>query len=75
MAKAVSHRPLAAEIRVRARASPCGICGGQSGTGTVFPPNSSVVSCQHQSTVVLHSHISCEGEQLASWWPQFRDVV
>jgi hypothetical protein len=32
MAQAVRHRPLTAEVRV----SPCGIYGGQSGTGTVF---------------------------------------
>jgi hypothetical protein len=37
MAQAVSRRPLTAEARVRSRASPCGICGGQSGTGQVFP--------------------------------------
>jgi hypothetical protein len=36
MAQVVSRRPLTAEARVRARVNPCGICGGQSGTGTVF---------------------------------------
>jgi hypothetical protein len=36
MAQAVSHRPLAAMDRVHDRISPCDICGGQSGTGTVF---------------------------------------
>jgi hypothetical protein len=34
MAQAVSCRPLTAETRV----GPCGICGGQSGTGTGFFP-------------------------------------
>jgi hypothetical protein len=34
MAQVVSRRPLTAEARVRARVNPCGICGGQSGTGT-----------------------------------------
>jgi hypothetical protein len=33
MAQAVSRRPLTAETRV----SPCGICGGQSALGQVFP--------------------------------------
>jgi hypothetical protein len=36
MAQAVSRRPLTAEVR--SRVSPCGICGGQSGIGTGFPP-------------------------------------
>jgi hypothetical protein len=35
-AEAVSLRPLTVEAWVRARGSTCGICGGQSGTGTVF---------------------------------------
>jgi hypothetical protein len=37
MIQTVSRRPLTAEARVRSRVSPCGICGGQSGTGTGFP--------------------------------------
>jgi hypothetical protein len=36
MAQVVSHRPLSTEARVHARVNPCGICGGQSGTGTGF---------------------------------------
>jgi hypothetical protein len=36
MAQAVSHRLVTADVRVRARDSPCGICGGQSCTGTGF---------------------------------------
>jgi hypothetical protein len=36
MAQVVSRRPLTAEARVRARLNPCGICGGQSGTGIGF---------------------------------------
>jgi hypothetical protein len=42
MAQAVSHRPLTAATRVRARAFRCGICGVQSGTGTGFSPIYSV---------------------------------
>jgi hypothetical protein len=38
MAQAVSRRLLTAEVRVRCRVSPCGICSGQSGTGTGFFP-------------------------------------
>jgi hypothetical protein len=40
MAQVVSRRPVTAEALVRARVNPCGICGGQSGTGTGFSPSS-----------------------------------
>jgi hypothetical protein len=49
MAQAVSRRPLTAEARVRSLVSPCGICGGHSGTGTGFFP-STVFLCQFHST-------------------------
>jgi hypothetical protein len=42
VAQAVSRRPLTAEARV----SQCGICGGQTGTGTGFSPSSLVFPCQ-----------------------------
>jgi hypothetical protein len=45
MAQAVSRRPLTTEAR------PCGICGGQSGTGTGFSPSTSGLTCQFHSTV------------------------
>jgi hypothetical protein len=50
MVQAVSRRPPTAEARVRCRVSPCEISGGQSGTGTGFPPSTSVLPCQFQST-------------------------
>jgi hypothetical protein len=50
MAQAVSRRPPTAEARFRSRLIPCGICGGQSGTGTGFSPSTSVFSCQFHST-------------------------
>jgi hypothetical protein len=40
VAQAVSGLPLTMEARVLARVSPCGIYGGQSGTGTVSPSSS-----------------------------------
>jgi hypothetical protein len=57
MAQVVSRRSLTAEAWVRARINPCGICGGQSGTGIGFSPSSSVFPCQYHSTVAHQSHI------------------
>jgi hypothetical protein len=59
MAQAVSRRPVTAETPVCAQVSPCGICGGQSGTGTGFSQLSSAFLCQYDSTVALQTHIIC----------------
>jgi hypothetical protein len=48
---------LTAESRVHTRFNPCGMCGGQSGTGADFSPTTSVFTCQYHSTVALHTHI------------------
>jgi hypothetical protein len=53
----VSRRLLTADALVRSRGNPCGICGGQSGTGTGFSPSSSVFPCQYHSTVAVQTHI------------------
>jgi len=57
LAQAVSRRPLAAESRLRFQVSPCEICRAQSGTGTGFPPNTSVFPCQYHSTNAPYSLI------------------
>jgi hypothetical protein len=61
MAQVVSRRPLTAEYHVRARVSPRGICGEQSGTGTGFSQSYVVFPCQYHSIVVLHTHIPSGG--------------
>jgi hypothetical protein len=50
MAQAVRRRPFTAETWVLSRASPCGIFGGQSGTGTGFSPRTTGFPCQFHST-------------------------
>jgi hypothetical protein len=58
MTHVVNRRPLTTEAPVRARVNPCGICSGQSGTGTGFSPSSSVSPCQYiviSSQVLFHN--------------------
>jgi hypothetical protein len=50
MAQAVSRWPFTSEARVRSRVSPCGVCAGQSDTGTGFSSSTSVFPCQFHST-------------------------
>jgi hypothetical protein len=61
MAQAVNLQPFTMEARVHTWVSQCGICGGQSDTGTGFHMSYSVFSCQYHSTMVLHAHISFRG--------------
>jgi hypothetical protein len=61
MAQAVSHRSHTSAALVRSQVSPCGICGGQSGTETGSSPSSSVLLCQYHFIMAVHSHISSGG--------------
>jgi hypothetical protein len=56
--QAVRHRPLTSEARVRTRVIPCGICGGESGSGTGFSPSSSVFTSQYNNPPLLQTHLS-----------------
>ena len=54
--QAVYRRSLTAEARIRFHAYPCEICGGQSGTGTIFfSVSTSFLSCQYHSTSASYS--------------------
>jgi hypothetical protein len=61
MAQAVSRWPLTVEARVRARVYPCGICGGQSGTGQVFSEYFGF-PCKYIIPPLLHIHLSLPHE-------------
>jgi len=52
----VSRRLLTVEARVRSRASPCGICSGQSCTGIVFSARSSFSPCPCHATNVPYCY-------------------
>ena len=57
MAEVVSCQPVTTETLVKFQARPCGICSGQNGTGTGFPPNTSVFPSQHHSISTPYSFI------------------
>jgi hypothetical protein len=59
MGQAVSGHGVMVDVQVQSRASPCGVCGGQSGIGTVFfvSLSFSVLPCQHYSAYAKHSSI------------------
>jgi hypothetical protein len=62
----VSHWPVTAETQVCTWVIPCGICGGQSRTGTGFSFNFLVFPCQYHSALALHANISSKDEQLVA---------
>jgi hypothetical protein len=53
IAQAASHRLLTAEAGILAQVSPCGICGGQSGSGTDFSQVTLSLSF-HRSSLFTH---------------------
>jgi hypothetical protein len=61
LVQAVNCRALTAEARVPTWITPCGNCGGQSGTEIGFSSSSSVFPCQYHSTAATHAHISSRG--------------
>ena len=54
----VNRQPLIPGVRIRSQASPCDIYGGQRGTGSGFPPTTSVFPCQCHSTSTPYTYSS-----------------
>jgi len=54
-ARAVGPRTVIAEALIGFVIIPCGICGGQSSTGTIFSPR--VFPCHHHSTDAPLSYV------------------
>jgi hypothetical protein len=57
----VGRRSLITERLDRSQESPCGICGGQSGTGSGISARTSVFLCQYSSMLhsfIDHSHLT-----------------
>jgi len=46
VAQVLGFWPFTAETQFQCQAISCGICGGQSGTGTGLSPSTSVFACQ-----------------------------
>ena len=65
MHQSVSSWPLIAEALFRSKASPLGICGRKSGTGTGFPPNISA-SPVNIFTLMFLSHSFTDRRQYAT---------
>jgi len=49
MHRALSSWPLVTEFQVQSQTSPCGICGGHSGTETRFLPSVTDFPCERHS--------------------------
>jgi hypothetical protein len=75
MAQAVSRRPLTAEGRVLTLVRPCGICGGQSGTGILFPRVFQFLPANIIPPWLSMLLYHLGDEQEACRWPQFRDIL
>jgi hypothetical protein len=56
MGQAVSYWSITAEAQVQSQASPDGICGAQSGSGTGFSLSSLVFPCHCYSTSTPYLH-------------------
>ena len=54
--KGLNHVPLLLQTQT----SPCGFCGGHSGTVTGFPRGVLVFMCHylHQSSICIHSYVN-----------------
>jgi hypothetical protein len=60
---------------VHDQGSPCGICGGQGGTGTSYSPSSSVFLSVSFHCYSIFTHVSSEGWTMGPLAAQFHKDI
>jgi hypothetical protein len=81
MAQAVSRQLVTPEPRIPPKVSPCGVCFGQNGTETGFPPSRyfdvplSVSFCQYSTLILTYLLLLPEEQTVETSEPSKRKVL